>query len=146
MEQQQSDKYLFLDDVRMPYEVGNYIYPVRLRPMYRQKSWKIVRDYEEFVEYIEKNGLPDVVSFDHDLADSHYAPEHLWTDYEKSKEWQDNQIHTEKTGYDCAKWLVDYCIENNINLPDYYCHSMNPVGKDKILNLLNQYEINQTNF
>lgn len=130
MEQQQSDKYLFLDDVRMPYEVGNYIYPVRLRPMYRQKSWKIVRDYEEFVEYIEKNGLPDVVSFDHDLADIHYDP----------LTWTEGFEYEEKTGYDCAKWLVDYCQNHNLKLPEFYCHSMNPVGKDKILKLLNSFK------
>ena len=67
-------------------------------------------------------------------------PEHLWTDYDKSKEWQDAQVHKEKTGYECAIWLVDYCMDNNLKLPNYYCHSMNPVGKDKIVGLLQSFQ------
>jgi hypothetical protein len=38
----------------------------------------------------------------------------------------------EKTGYDCAKWLCNYCIDNGIPLPEYYVHSMNPVGRENI--------------
>lgn len=129
--------YLFLDDIREPYEAGNYMYPVDIRKEYRLNEWVVVRDYKSFVDYIAGNGLPYLISFDHDLADTHYTPEHLWDDYDKSKEWQESQVHQEKTGYDCAKWLVEYCLDNNLNLPLFYCHSMNPVGKDKILGLLN---------
>ena len=71
-----------------------------------------------------------------------FTPEHLWVDYDKSKEWQDAQVHIEKTGYECAKWLVDYCIKNGLKCPDYYCHSMNPVGKDKIVGLLGSFSNN----
>jgi len=35
---------------------------------------------------------------------------------------------------------VDYCIDNNLKLPEYYCHSMNPVGKNNILSVLNQFK------
>ena len=63
--------------------------------------------------------------------------------YEKSKEYQEKQQYKEKTGLECAKWLIDYCIDNNQELPNYLCHSQNPVGKDNILGLLdnfNKYE------
>jgi len=45
----------------------------------------------------------------------------------------------EKTGYDSAKWLVDFCINNNLELPNYLCHSQNPVGKENILKYLDNY-------
>ena len=38
-----------------------------------------------------------------------------------------------KTGYDCAKWLVDYCVEKGKKFPDYVVHSMNPPGKERII-------------
>ena len=45
----------------------------------------------------------------------------------------------EKTGYHCAMWLVEYCSDNNLMCPSFSCHSMNPVGKDRILGLLNNF-------
>lgn len=127
--------YLFLDDIRHPHEAFEYT----KQKMFIELQWQVVRNYNEFVNFIQINGLPKFISFDHDLADSHYTPEPLWTDYNASKEWQDKQVHNEKTGYECAKWLVDYCIDNNLKCPQYYCHSMNPVGKDKIVGLLRSF-------
>jgi len=130
------DKYLFLDDIREPKHAFEYT----RQEMFLRQNWEVVRNFDEFKTYISDNGLPVFISFDHDLADSHYTPEYLWNDYNKSKEWQEQQLHKEKTGYECAVWLVDYCIDNNLKLPKYYCHSMNPVGKDKILNLLQSFK------
>ncbi len=127
--------YLFLDDIREPEHAFDYTN----QKMFIERQWHVVRNYNDFIAWIEKNGLPTFISFDHDLADSHYTPEPLWTDYEKSKEWQDAQVHAEKTGYECAKWLVDYCLKNGLKCPEYYCHSMNPVGKDKIVGLLRSF-------
>lgn len=131
--------YLFLDDVRFPKDAHQYTN----YDLFLKEKWEIVRNFNEFKKYIEENGLPFFISFDHDLADTHYTPEHLWNDYNKSKEWQDKQIHTEKTGYHCALWLIDYCIDNNLKLPNHYCHSMNPVGKDKINSILSNFEKHQ---
>lgn len=127
-------KALFLDDIRMPQQVYEYI----KNNIYLSLEWIIVRNYEEFVQAIITD-FPDVISFDHDLADTHYTPEYLWMDYDKSKEWQEQQVHKEKTGYECAKWLVEYCLDNDLDLPLCYVHSMNPVGKDNINNLLKNY-------
>lgn len=126
-------KFLFLDDIRVPYTVFEY---TGLNFYFSNNHWHIVRNYEQFVQYIEQNGLPEFISFDHDLADSHYTPPHLWDDYEASKKWQDEQVHTEKTGYDCAMFLVEYCVQNKNKIPNWYTHSLNPVGKDKIDNLM----------
>jgi hypothetical protein len=138
----QTEVFIFLDDIREPEHAFEYTN----QKMFIEKKWIVVRNYNEFVSHIEKNGLPKFISFDHDLADSHYTPEHLWTDYAKSKEWQEKQVHQEKTGYECAKWLVDFCIDNNLKCPDYYCHSMNPVGKDNIIGLLRGFQNKQNWF
>jgi hypothetical protein len=66
-----------------------------------------VRSYDQFVEFVTDHGLPGTVCFDHDLG-------------------------TEQTGYDCAKWLVYYCLDNQLSFPNYVVHSMNPVGKHNI--------------
>lgn len=118
---------LFLDDIREPVVVSKYMFPIELREMYKSEGWYIARNYTEFVEFITHHGLPTKISFDHDLADEHYISDNV-TEYK------------EKTGYDCAKWLVDYCLTNKLSLPDYYCHSMNPVGVENILSILNRYK------
>ncbi len=121
---------LFLDDVRMPYQVGDYMYPVELRRQYRLEEWKIVRNYQEFVAAINELGLPSKISFDHDLADVHYDP----------ATWTESFVYQEETGYDCAKWLCDYCMERGLPLPEYYVHSMNPIGKENIIKYLTNYK------
>ena len=49
----------------------------------------------------------------------------------------ENEI--EKTGYDCVKWLCNYCQDNNIKFPKYYIHSMNDVGALNMLSYINNY-------
>jgi len=68
---------IYLDDIRTPVD----------------PSWIVVRNYDEFVEYISSLDNVDelVISFDHDLENSHYTPEHLWNDYEASKKYQEEQ-------------------------------------------------------
>lgn len=131
---------LFLDDVRDPWMVGDYIYPFEIKALYRKERWDIVRNYSEFCAFIENNGLPELISFDHDLADEHYTPEEYWETYEKSQNYQAGKQYKEKTGLDCAKWLIDYIIDNKLELPKILCHSMNPVGKDNILALFESYK------
>ena len=128
--------YLFLDDFRVPTDCVNYM---RLRvddsAMYSRESWIIVRNYEDFVDYITHNGLPYLISFDHDLADEHYDQSLYLTDYDSlSKSFK------EKTGMDCAKWLVDYCLDNVEKLPKCVVHSMNPVGTQNISSYLKDFE------
>jgi hypothetical protein len=116
-------KKLFLDDIRIPKDCANGLVPSHLNKFYWENDWSIVRSYNEFVDWIQKNGLPDFISFDHDLADVHYI-----MDFSKHS---DNQ-GTEKTGYDAAKWLGDYCLDNKCKLPNFIVHSQNPVGKANI--------------
>ena len=119
-------KLLFLDDIRNPQDAFTYTH----QAVFIEEHWEIVRSFEQFVDWIKTNGLPDFVSFDHDLADVHY------TDYNGDKSTDE---YKEKTGYDCALWMVNYCMDNGLKCPAFYCHSMNPVGSDKILGLLEQF-------
>lgn len=124
-------KFLFLDDIRTPLDC----FYMKNPDLYDRK-WDIVRNYDEFVNYILTEGVPDFISFDHDLSDEHYSPEMY-----KSMETY-NELYNgfkEKTGYDCAKWLCNYCAENSIPLPEFEVHSMNPVGRENIKNYLNSY-------
>ena len=123
-------KYLFLDDIRFPSDAFTYTNEL----MFLDEDWNIVRTYEQFIKWITNNGLPDMVSFDHDLADYHELKTVL-----DIEEWFDLDENREYTGMDCAKWLVDYCIDNNKKCPEFYCHSMNPVGKDNIEGLLSSF-------
>lgn len=114
---------LFLDDIRYPKDA----YAYTKQEIFQRKDWHIAQDYQEFVDWILENGLPEMISFDHDLADRHYLN-------------PDREDFDEKTGYDCAKWLIEYCMDYNLELPLYYCHSMNPVGKRNIESLLNNFK------
>ena len=123
---------LFLDDIRNPEDAYSYT----KFDKFKTDQWHVARNYEQFVTKIRLHGLPVFISFDHDLADEHLTPKELWSDYDKSKEWQSGQEYKEMTGLDCAKWLVEFCLTHGFELPEFYVHSMNPVGKDNILKLL----------
>lgn len=95
-------------------------------------DWTVVRSYKEFRDTIWNNGIPEFVAYDHDLADSHYGTMNHGgaIDYENL---------TEKTGYDCAKFLCNECNKLGIKHPDFVVHSMNPVGADNIRSYIKQY-------
>ncbi len=126
-------KKLFLDDIRIPKDAIGLV-PSNLNQLYWENDWVVVRDFHQFCNYLQKFGVPDFISFDHDLADDHY------NDFFSDENWSkdDSGIilkydeYKEKTGYECAKWLVDFCLEKGHKLPDYQVHSANPVGKKNI--------------
>ena len=130
---------LWLDDIRNPYINEEGKVPTRKNGKHYNINW--VLNYKQFVKWIELFGLPDAISFDHDLADEHYTPEYFWNNYDESKKFQEwrGQNYQEKTGMDCAKWLVDYCMDNKNKLPKIFVHSANPVGADNIKGLLDNY-------
>jgi hypothetical protein len=117
---------IFIDDFRNPKDAFLYT----RNPLYNILKWDIVKNYDEFINFIINNGLSNIefISFDHDISDEHYD------------DTISQENYTEKTGYDCAKWLVNYCMDNNFKLPNYFVHSMNPAGKQNILSILNNYK------
>ena len=57
---------LFLDDERFPTRAQSLI--EFDKELYTDDSnWVIVRDYSEFINYISDNGLPEMVSFAHNV-------------------------------------------------------------------------------
>lgn len=113
--------YLFLDDERMPSHVKwDSDFP-------RGKDWKIVRNIDQFKTAI-KLYFDDIehIAFDHDLGPEHYP-------------WNGNKHDDGKTGLDCAKFLVDYCLTEGKNLPEFSVHSMNPAGRENIRAFLNNF-------
>lgn len=128
---------LFVDDVRRPRECMHYmlgrIFDIN---MYRKDDWIIARSYKEFIDHIRDRGMPDFVSFDHDLADEHYMKTHV-SDF---PEYYSDGTYKEKTGYDCAAFLIEYCMDNNEKFPPYAIHSQNPVGTANIQSLIDNYK------
>jgi hypothetical protein len=110
---------LWLDDCRDPNYDDWLIFSPINRPFY--VVW--VKSYNEFVKWINDNGLPTGICFDHDLGDI-------------------KEIH-EKTGLDCVKFLIDYCIDNDLKLPKWNCQSANPVGRENMDKLLNNFRKHQ---
>lgn len=81
----------------------------------------VIRTFDDLVAHVKQHGLPQFISFDHDLADF-------------------DEYGNERTGYDVAKFLVEYMIDNNIQVRfDYVVHSANPVGKHNIESYLENY-------
>jgi hypothetical protein len=116
-------KKLYLDDIRIP----------------KDESWKVVKSFEKFVQAIEQE-FPDIISFDHDLG------KFAMNDYYKNQYNGVDKINYsyinkngEMTGLDCAKWLIDYCMNKSLSLPKCYVHSANPIGSDNIMGLLNNF-------
>jgi len=121
---------LWLDDVRDPFSVDNK-WISKYAPEYFEVKNSVVwvKNYKEFTNWILNNGLPEKIAFDHDLADRYYD----------NQTQQENVIWHEKTGMDCAKWVVDYCIDYKQPLPLWVCQSANPVGAENINKLLTSY-------
>jgi hypothetical protein len=95
---------MFIDDERFPPGNG--------------EGWLICRDFGMVKRYVEFNGIPDHISFDHDLGDG------------------------KETGFDIAKYLVECDLDGIHTFPDnfsFYVHSMNPIGKVNIQSLLDSY-------
>ena len=120
---------LFLDDVRVPADCVSYT----KNPIYETIEWVTVRSFNEFVNVImnryENDEFPELISFDHDLAAEHYHP----TMYAGIVAYNEvsNQFE-ESTGKECADWLVQFCIDQELALPVCLIHSMNPAGVQRI--------------
>ena len=84
-----------------------------------ENDFDIVRSYDEFIEYIRKNGLPHFISFDNDLG-------------------LDIKGEVAPDGYAAAKWLV---YESGLDLKnlEFKVHSANPIASEQIRGLLNNY-------
>lgn len=100
---------IFIDDLRNP----KMYLDLNTNDVYHAYN------YQHFVNVLnnlyESDKKIDEIWFDHDLGDDTYS------------------------GYDCAKYLVKFCVEHNIKLPKYHIHSANPVGRENIDSYLKSY-------
>jgi hypothetical protein len=131
---------VYLDDLRTPID----------------PTWVVVRDYSSFVKRVEEIGLENIteISLDHDLGDS--AMHEYFTNVSPNYSLNYANIK-EKTGYDCAKWLVEHYYQLNPNLdesrferkskdfkfPKVYTHSANPIGSANIMGYINNFLMNE---
>lgn len=125
MKEETKKRALYLDDVRTPTETLTGYHP-----------WEIVRNYEEFVAWITQNGIPYLISFDHDLSKEHmddYFNQVALVGYQ----FPDYDNYKEKTGMDCARWLGEYVQNNQAQLHLVSVHSHNPVGTTNIQSYIN---------
>ena len=137
---QQIKKQIYLDDVRTP----------------KEDIWVVVRNYNEFVEAVTNIGLEniDVISLDHDLGDT--ATTEYFTNVSPNYKLDYSNI-VEKTGMDCAKWLVNHYFDNYITqesrsekklsgivFPQVYTHSANPIGSANIMGYINNFWMNES--
>lgn len=127
---------LWLDDCRDPMKDDWLVFSPISKNNLSEVIW--VKSYQEFVDWIKQNGLPDGICFDHDLG----LPDHIERVNKGMPKRQSRKLNTEKSGFDCAKWLVNYCIENNKSLPLYNIQSANPIGKQNIISLLENFKFN----
>ena len=114
--------WLYLDDIRVPTE----------------GDWQVVRSYDEFIAHINLNGLEnyELISLDHDLGEG--AMVEYYTNVKPNYELDYNRI-TEKTGMDCARFLVAEAMNKKIPLPTVYVHSANPIGSANMMGYINNY-------
>jgi hypothetical protein len=113
---------IYLDDVRTPVD---------------KDAWMVVRNYDEFVDRVTKVGLKniEIISLDHDLGDTAMAEWHKNVYHNYSLNYDNIQ---EKTGYDCAKWLVERWMDGQ-PVVDVYTHSANAIGSANIMGYINNY-------
>lgn len=122
---------LFLDDYRKPSDATIKIEgPWGGNRMSLEKysgipniHWETVTNYDEFVKFVEKNGIPDAVSFDHDLEEQHYTGD-----------------YSGRTGLHCLLWLIEKCKEKGCKLPEKcYVHSFNSDRRKEMEQIINQH-------
>lgn len=101
---------VWLDDMRDP-KTSDWL--LRYAPDFFYNGGNIVwvKNYLEFANWVTENGVPDMICFDHDLGEG-------------------------KSGYDAAKFLIDWCFENNAKVPNWNVQSSNPVGVQNINQLM----------
>lgn len=115
---------VFLDDIRTPKMSHNETKGLGIQYS-DTKDWVIIRDYFDFINFVDNNfDKIDLISFDHDLGC-----------------YKDGEEFTGKTAVD---YLINYCLDNNKQFPDWYAHTDNTTGRKNIistiLNYLNRVE------
>jgi hypothetical protein len=129
---------LFLDDQSNPIQIVNPTLSEKDRERYLKYTWIIAKSYDEFVEIVSREGVPSMVSFDHDLSEEHWHLSHLEENLLKVGDVVilDYDVFEVKTGYHAAEWFLEYCVNKRKRPEVILVHSRNPIGKKNIEGLL----------
>lgn len=133
---------VFLDDQRIPNDAYLWDENQTLKEASNIpcNRWDIVRSYDEFVAWVDKNGIPDVVSFDNDLfdiSDAAYSVKEV-TRQLKMEDWENFPI---KTGAHCAQYLVNLCVVKNEPIPTHFVHTANDAARGIIKKILKNEQV-----
>lgn len=90
---------MFIDDIRPP----------------PSNEWIVVRSTNDALAYVEKYGMPQFISFDHDLGENDTTMIFLRT-------------------------LVNHVWNGKDTPPEYAVHSANPVGKENIISFMESWK------
>jgi hypothetical protein len=120
---------LFLDDERQPKDVIKYYD----NDIYWDNDWILVKNYSEFVDYISNHKMPEIISFDHDLSQEHYK-------YASADNIPYSEFKTE-TGYHCLLYLILFCNNKQVKLPEILIHTMSITGYNNLKNLIETYKL-----
>lgn len=101
---------VFLDDLR----TVDMVYDKSM-----EDEFIVVRNVADFKKLVQKMGVPDFVSFDHDLGEDEFG-------------------NVAETVYDAVKWMV-YVKEYDLRKMDFFIHSSNPVGSENIEYLIKNW-------
>ena len=93
---------LFIDDERWPIDDGT--------------QWVIARSSADAISAVEILGVPEYISFDHDLGGDDTSIKFIW-------------------------WMIDAYLDERItSFPtQYYVHSQNPIGSANIRSLMDSF-------
>jgi hypothetical protein len=105
--------YLFLGDIQT-LEQANVSYP-------KDELLIIARNMDDAIFYVERYGIPQTIHFDPDLAEENYI-----------------FGQGDETGFDFAKWICDYILDNRLDFPKNFHYTV-PVGKEKIISYMNSF-------
>lgn len=74
------------------------------------EGFDIVRSSKEAIDYIKTNGVPDIISFDHDLG-------------------------ADDTSMEVVNFIINGVLDGELQIPEnfiFFIHSANPVGSENI--------------
>lgn len=127
--------HLFLDDERNPYDSRTMAYmKMRGGPDYKNMIWEVAKNFEEFQLIVDQKGIPEFISYDHDLSSEHYDV----SMYHGEDAYNEKSVNfTEKTGRECAEYLCSKL--QGAPHPRYIIHSMNPLAVSRITGVIRDY-------
>ena len=126
---------LFLDDFRQPRDaqLSGSTQMLLEASETDGSDWLVVRTYDDFIKTIEDKGMPEMISFDHDLTPTHMK---IYMQSADRNSLNYNAIGMDKTGYHCAMVFEECWMEMDKPKVKVYIHTANHIGARNIKQVL----------